>query len=289
MTQPAVIPTMRIYRSKTFALTVREFTVRDLHMLVKEPPHRHDLHEIFLVTEGSSQQTIDDMVHHFTVTTLGLISKGQVHNILTMSEFKIWAIFFDVDVLDKNLHKLCLSLFNLHSQNQFFLSQTETELLEAIFNAMRLVQSNKAESYARADLLQYYLGALLWHIERIKRKSYQASKGKLEHYETCQTFLRLLEASYASEHSVRFYADSLGLSTRQLSYLTKAALGKRAKDLIEERLRLEAQRLLRYSDLSVQAIGYKLGFEDPAYFARFFKRQTKFSPTSFRSSGISET
>lgn len=279
------VPLHRIDRSETFSLWVQHLTSQELETLLLEPPHRHDLHEIFLVTNGESQQIIDEQKYNFSVNTLGLITKGQIHHVLTMSDFCIWAVFFDRDVLTDHLFSLSLSLFHFRAQNQFQLTSIERQLLENLFSAMVAVQDEKNDTYAQVNLLCQYLGAVLWHLERINHRHYkQTQKSQLEHYEACQVFLGLLETHYKQEHRVQFYAEHLQLSGRQLSDITKEVLGQRAKKIIEERLSLEAKRLIRYSKLNIQEIGYQLGFDDPAYFARFFKQHNDCSPLNFRHS-----
>ena len=53
-------------------------------------------------------------------------------------------------------------------------------------------------------------------------------------------------------------------------------------DAINARVVHEAQRELVYSSLSVKQIAAELGFDDEAYFGRFFRKQTGFRPTDFR-------
>jgi AraC-like DNA-binding protein len=52
--------------------------------------------------------------------------------------------------------------------------------------------------------------------------------------------------------------------------------------MIQERIILEIQRLLLHSDLNINQIGYRLGFDDPSYFVKYFKKHTKISPSEFR-------
>ena len=54
--------------------------------------------------------------------------------------------------------------------------------------------------------------------------------------------------------------------------------------MIHERIILEAQRLLLYSELNVNQVGYRLGFEDPSYFVKYFKKYTSLSPSEFKKS-----
>ena len=78
------------------------------------------------------------------------------------------------------------------------------------------------------------------------------------------------------------YAQALALTQTTLNRLCRQFSGKGALDLIQERLVIAARRHLIYTDASVEAIAYGLGFQDPAYFSRFFKRHTAMAPGRFR-------
>lgn len=54
--------------------------------------------------------------------------------------------------------------------------------------------------------------------------------------------------------------------------------------MIQERIVLEAKRLLLHSEQNINQIGYTLGFEDPSYFVKYFKKHTKISPSAFKKS-----
>ena len=95
-------------------------------------------------------------------------------------------------------------------------------------------------------------------------------------------FLRLIEEGYASHHGVAHYAHRLGISAAHLNALCRAATHRSALELIHERLVLEAKRNLVYTSMSVNLVSYALGFSDPAYFTRFFKRATGLAPRDFR-------
>ncbi|WP_088445396.1 helix-turn-helix transcriptional regulator [Flavobacterium oreochromis] len=61
-------------------------------------------------------------------------------------------------------------------------------------------------------------------------------------------------------------------------------MNKTPLQIIQERIILESQRLLLHSELNVTQIGYRLGFEDPSYFVKFFKKHANMSPSEFRKS-----
>jgi AraC-like DNA-binding protein len=74
------------------------------------------------------------------------------------------------------------------------------------------------------------------------------------------------------------------VSNRTLSELVNKNLNKTPLQMIQERIVLEAQRLLLHSNLNINEIGYRLGFDDPSYFVKYFKKNTKLSPSEFRKS-----
>ncbi|GAB0154298.1 helix-turn-helix domain-containing protein [Marinobacterium sp. BA1] len=102
-------------------------------------------------------------------------------------------------------------------------------------------------------------------------------------YETrYQQLCELIEKHYREHQPCQFYAEALCTTTIGLNRACKAVAGKSAGDLIQDRLALEAQRMLIYSSAPVSLIAYELGFSDPAYFSRFFKRRIGTTPSVFR-------
>jgi len=78
------------------------------------------------------------------------------------------------------------------------------------------------------------------------------------------------------------YADRLGLTPERLNRMTRAETGQSALDLVHERLAREACRRLTYVAAPIARLAAELGFDDPAYFCRFFKRRIGKSPRDFR-------
>jgi AraC family transcriptional activator of pobA len=97
-----------------------------------------------------------------------------------------------------------------------------------------------------------------------------------------ERFQARLERDFRSRHRLADYARVLGVSPGHLSALCRAHLGTSAGALIRRRLTLEAQRLLLHGELSAAEIAHQLGFEDPSYFARFFRREAGVAPIAFR-------
>jgi AraC-like DNA-binding protein len=97
-------------------------------------------------------------------------------------------------------------------------------------------------------------------------------------------FLKLLTEYHMRERNVGFYADKLYLSPKYFSKLIKQASGRSAPDWIDSYVILEAKNFLKYSDMSIKEIVYRLHFSDQPTFTKFFKAHTGLTPVQFRKS-----
>ncbi|MEN0056183.1 MAG: AraC family transcriptional regulator [Mucilaginibacter sp.] len=105
-----------------------------------------------------------------------------------------------------------------------------------------------------------------------------------DRFHILRKFNLLVEMNFHTQHSVSYYAGRLNKSPKTLSNLFALYNYKTPIQIIQERILIEAKRLLFYTDKSAKQITYELGFEDAAYFSNFFKKHTSFSPTEFRNS-----
>ena len=103
-----------------------------------------------------------------------------------------------------------------------------------------------------------------------------------------QQFKALLDRDFRQHRPVQAYADALGLTAGQLSRICREVLGMSSLDVINARLLHEAQRDLVYTSSSIKQLAGELGFEDDAYFSRFFKRHTGLSPREFRAQALAQ-
>lgn len=96
-------------------------------------------------------------------------------------------------------------------------------------------------------------------------------------------FKKIIEENFTNNLTIKEYASQLGISAAQLNNICRAKVGKTALQIVHERLILEVKRNLVYNSLTISEIAYNLGFSDPAYFTRFFSKQTGVSPKKYRS------
>jgi AraC-like DNA-binding protein len=121
---------------------------------------------------------------------------------------------------------------------------------------------------------------------QLQSKTLQVT-GSTEHA-NFRRFRKLLDADLSTQHQVQHYANALGMSEKTLSRVCVAATGVPAKSVINQRLVLEAKRLLAHTTLAVQTIGRELGFAEPSNFVKFFRKQAGMPPLAFRRSQIAD-
>lgn len=120
------------------------------------------------------------------------------------------------------------------------------------------------------------LSRALLHHSRLQEKP-GASSSKF-----ADRFVQLVDEHYAQQLKLEAYAQMLHLSLSSLHRHCVARFGQSPRQLVENRLIREAKRRLVYTQNSAEHIAYELGFKDPAYFTRFFKRNVGLAPSNYR-------
>jgi AraC family transcriptional activator of pobA len=131
-------------------------------------------------------------------------------------------------------------------------------------------------------MLEWLFRILLMMIRRqvdLQEVQAETRGGRLDAF---TRFRQLVEDHYQEHWDIAEYARELAMTPPSLNRLCRQFTGEGALDLIQDRLVLAARRHLIYTDASVEAIAIGLGFQDPGYFSRFFKRRSGVAPGQFR-------
>ena len=133
-----------------------------------------------------------------------------------------------------------------------------------------------------ADLLRHQLAVLLLRIALL----IPGGPPLGAEARTFARFRRRLESGHGHSRRVEDYAEEMGCSVRTLTRASLAVTGRTAKQVVDDRVALEARRLLACSPMSVAEVGRHLGFPEPTNFGRFFHREVGTSPGQFRAEAI---
>jgi AraC-like DNA-binding protein len=149
-------------------------------------------------------------------------------------------------------------------------------LLEVILEEFRTVDN------IQGDMLQMLLKRLIIICTRLAKEQHIVRGLSDSQIDTIRQFNVLVDMHFRTLRKVKDYADLLHKSPKTLSNLFATNNQQSPQQIIQERVVLEAKRLLLFTDKQTQEIAYDLGFEDPAYFSRFFKKQAGLTPSAFR-------
>ncbi len=149
-------------------------------------------------------------------------------------------------------------------------------LLEVILDEFR------TRDNIQGDMLQMLLKRFIIISTRLAKEQLKMHKLDDAQIETIRKFNFLVDMHFREKRKVKDYAELLFKSPKTLSNLFAIYNQRSPQQIIQDRIVLEAKRLLKYTDRSNQEVAYDLGFEDPAYFSRFFRKNTGLSPSDFK-------
>jgi AraC-like DNA-binding protein len=247
-------------------------------------PYTLDFYDILLVLRGRGSFWLDDTRYVVKPGRVLFTSPGQVRR-MEAREVEGLVLFFTGAFLERFLSDP-LFLYRL----PFFHRQRVPELALTPATQRRLartIREMEAEigglRRGSTDLLAARLSEVLvllerWFVEAHPRPAEPMTEG------LGLRFRRLVEQQHRRLHRPSGYARLLSVSPSHLNATVRRQLGRPPIELIHDRIALEARRLLLHTDDTAARIGYALGFEDPSYFTRFFKRRTRRTPSAFRAS-----
>lgn len=265
---------------------IRHVTPQINRKLLDEKPHRHPFHEIIYLKSGEGRHTIDGEVFTLEADTIYVIGEGQIHEFLEGINLKGYLLRYKLSVLPPALTMYATDysiLQVISASNSLHLSPQEAQAFDLCFEQL-LQESSRHNRSDKSNHIFHFI--LLTLLSRINLKIRSLSNHLRDHYDSIdhnyKKLILLIEEHYKERHELPFYAKQLRMTTRQLSQLTESETGETAKQLVNKRLMIEARRLLTFTNMSFKEIAFDLGYKEPAYFSRLFKRKTGQSPKVFR-------
>ncbi len=243
-------------------------------------PHRHpNLHQFLLLSEGTGRLDTEGRLELLTAPCLVVVPPAVVHGF----RFDPGAAGFVLTVADRFLAD-CVERGSepLPYPDQALAwslagARDEALLCSALeFLHAELPWRDQGKLRATSACLELVLVATA-------RRMAQTSSTTASPSRVLTARFKALVNSRAPEGwSVQQYARALGVSLDQLNRSCRSAAGRSPLQIVHDRILAEAKRGLIYSSMSVQGVGFSLGFSDPAYFTRFFAQREGCSPSQFR-------
>ena len=249
-------------------------------------PHRTDFYHIFLFENCQPTHFVDFEPIKIQPYTLLFIDKDRVHQFDRLLKYEGNILIFTDDFFctaenDKKFLRSSI-LFNDFTNNATIRLNKNSfhrfsNICITISEELNLTTDN-----SKHIILKNLLHNFLLLAEREKRTQGYTEIKKGADLDYTLLFRDLLESNFKKQKSVSEYSSQIITSEKRLGQATSKVLGKSPKEIINDRVLLEAKRLIVHSNLSIKEIGQDLGFEDPAYFIRYFRKNIGTTPVEFR-------
>jgi AraC family transcriptional activator of pobA len=239
-------------------------------------PHRHArLHQVLLVKSGGGVVNLDETRFQLNAGSCVNIPPGHVHAfrfepgtegwVTTLADELLVELLDRVGDVRRDLGRACV----IKADKPMGLAMAQ------------IWQEFSGNAKARALVLRGLSATLLGWVARAIARD-EPVRDALQDTGLVQRFSSLIDQHFLEHWQVSDYAKALSISPTHLSRLARATAGHSALRMIEARIMREARRNLAYTNLSISSIAYSLGYADPAYFTRAFKRDAGVSPKIFR-------
>lgn len=251
------------------------------------PAHYHDrFYQMHVILDGVVHVHLDDVFYTATAPMFFLTPPTIPHafateseargHVLTLQQEVVWMLL-GIESAQKEHDKsviqpLCVELNPTEKKED----QTLLDLLLVMCNEFE--QSGFNRSLALQACLQLILVKALRMAESCHNQQH-IRKGDTQVF---RRFNHLIEHHYKDHWTLSVYAEQVGVTEARLNDICRRLAGLSSKQLVLERVMQQARRLLRFTSMPVTTVGYELGFKDPAYFARFFRRHAGTTASEYR-------
>jgi len=250
-------------------------------------PHLHDFYSIFWIDSGEAIHATEFVEYSLKADTILFVPPGLKHRMYIDKSVGGTYMLFNEDFIQYNRkNHVQLTEYRLFNNPDFkSLITVSPEKREKLKNITGLIfdELQNSDDYSQ-DIVLNLLHLFLLESRRIFDQQSQAVKEEPDATPdaTIIKFKQLIEENFTTEKNVSPYAEMLNMNPSCLNELTKRTTGITAGELIRNRVIDETKKLLYSSSISGKEIAFQLGFDDPAYFSRFFRKYTGTTLKEFR-------
>ncbi len=239
--------------------------------------HQDDFYIFGLMVRGTIIIDIDFEQQAVAVGSIGFIRPGQVHSFLGGEDFEGWMLMVESGMVCDR-YKLIFEETSFSGKTLWLPDQGLNEL-KTLYQLIYDMWTKKEDISIIRNLVSAFIGIAAGCF---KRENNMQNSYIRRHVEIVLQLNSLLQTEISESHSPSYYADKLNLSPVYLNEVVKRVTGWSVSNYIRNEVILRAKRLLYHTNLTVKEIASSLGFEDNAYFTRFFTKATGKSPLQFR-------
>jgi len=252
-------------------------------------PHRQNFYSIVLVQYAEGEHLIDFTTYQIKANTIYFISQEQIYHIKLKPAPKGFVVMFNDDFLVQSgiytEFVSQLSFFHKYNSNEpLKISEDISKLFHQLIKALHRETENMNDEFtheiAGTLLKLFFLGCK--RVYKFHNDVVATNSTSNRAFEIVKEFKLLINIHFASKHKVSEYAELMGLTASYLNQTIKQEINITPKELITQRIMLEAKKMALFTDMSAKDIATSLGFDDPAHFSKLFKNTEEVNFSNFR-------
>jgi AraC family transcriptional activator of pobA len=270
------------YDDRTLHVETIEFRCAQHHWKINPHVHR-TLHQLIFVLRGRGVGIIESDIAQYRPPALGVMPAGTVHGF----EFEPGTQGFVTSMSDDLPREIARwepgisTLFERPAMLEFRGDELRATDLTQSFRMLAREFARSAPGHGLA--LEGLLAVILANVLRLSRTFAETADAAVGRQRLLVgRFRELIESEFRKNAPVADYAAALNVSESRLRNACLSVAGQSPLQMVHTRILLEAKRQLFYTSKSVSEVAYALGFDDPAYFTRFFSQRTGMSPRKYR-------
>ncbi|WUR15472.1 helix-turn-helix domain-containing protein [[Empedobacter] haloabium] len=248
--------------------------------------HRHrGLYQLVFLMAGRVSAQVENMLWQCDGPTVIAVPAEVTHAFSFPDHAAGWVLTLDHHIVTS------VDLFTPLFERAQTLRLHEAPELRARLAALlgELAAEARGPRYGQPLMVEWLARSILLLVVRLDTERRLADESGRSDFELFSAFRALVEQHYRAQWLVARYADELQVTAARLNRVCLRLAGKSAFDMTQDRLLLEACRKLTYMPASIASVGEELGFRDPAYFSRAFKKLMGITPRQFRERALHGT
>lgn len=287
---PYQMKNLRVYQFSSRVPLTERFAVLDFNdpenLIPECPIYKEGYYCFLLIEKGSAEVVIDNQRDFIEAPVLLCGLPGDTWEWKKWQDIEGVFILFDAETvmaaLKGNFSLDPVPFLNPEKRYPFI------PLSQKRFQRLKLLSEDMKECLMEHPVYFDLLRAEIWQFIFLVEKEYilngHPGRGK-ERKNQLMEFVSLVNQHYASHHDVAFYANEMHITSNYLNKITNMLLGISAYNYILKRIISEAKILLKLTDVNISELAYQLGYENPGYFIRLFKKMEGMTPLEYHKRG----
>ncbi len=246
-------------------------------------PHRHSFYQVIWF-QTAGRHYVDYQVIEHPEQTVFFINKNQIHHFCTDASNEGYLFHFNDLFIDRfnngMMERFSTSIFNEIGSSYVTLTPSDSKKIGLITSFIESEILFKDTHYR--EQVYHFFQNILFQIERLRQRESNISLDTAEDYQLAANFKKLITSQIDVFYPIDDYANKLGTNAKTLTLASKKFLLDTPANVIKAQKLLEAKRMLSNQRISIKEVAYGLGFDDPTYFTKYFKKGTGLTPKEFQ-------